>query len=68
MNIIRFFNERVKRLNIFDIKLAQGCAMLIAVIIVKLFPQILEIGLFWFVAAIIILGIRPVYAFFIRHA
>jgi len=68
MNIIRFFNERVKRLNIFDIKLVQGCAMLLAVIIVKLFPQILEVSLFWFLAAIVILGIHPVYAFFIKHA
>ncbi len=68
MYIIEFFNERVKRLNIFDIKLVQGCAMLLAVIIVKLIPQILEIDLFWFVVAIIILGMRPVYAFFIRTA
>ncbi len=67
MSLIRFFNERVRRLTIWDIKLAQGCAMLLAVIIIKLIPDILRIDLAWFVIVIIILAIRPMYAFFFKR-
>jgi hypothetical protein len=66
MSIIQFFNERVKRLNIFDVKLVQGCAMLLAVIIVKLIPQVLTVSIWWFVGLLILCAIRPVYVFFLR--
>lgn len=68
MSLIRFFNKRVRRLSIWDIKLAQGCAMLIALIIIKLIPDILRIDFAWIVALIIVLAIRPMYAFFFRKA
>ncbi len=67
MSLIRFFNERVRRLTIWDIKLAQGCAMLLAIIIIKLIPDILRIDLTWFIVLTIILAIRPVYAFFLKR-
>ena len=66
MTIFRYFNDRVKKLTIFDIKLAQGAAMCIALIIAKLFPEVLSISVWWFVAAAIVLGIRPMYAFFVK--
>ena len=66
MSAIRFFNERVKRLNIFDIKLIQGCAIFVALIIVKIIPEILNISIGWFITLLILCAIRPVYIFFIR--
>lgn len=67
MSLIRFFNERVRRLTIWDVKLAQGCAMLLAVIIIKLIPDILRVDMAWFIVLVIILAIRPMYAFFIKR-
>jgi hypothetical protein len=67
MSLIRFFDKRVRRLTIWDIKLAQGCAMLLAVIIVKLIPDILRIDFAWMIALTIILAIRPMYAFFFKR-
>ena len=66
MNIIQDMNERVKRLNIFDIKLVQGAAMFIALILAKLIPGIMEISIWWFVALSVICAIRPLYVFYIK--
>ena len=66
MGIFDFFNERVKNLTIFDIKLAQACAMCVILIIAKLIPQIMSIGIWWFVVLLIIFAIRPMYVFFIK--
>ncbi len=38
MNIIQFFNSRIKLMNIFDLKLAQIAAALVMWIVIKLFP------------------------------
>ncbi|MCK4338807.1 MAG: hypothetical protein KAW87_02305 [Candidatus Cloacimonetes bacterium] len=66
MGLIKNMNERVRKLTIFDIKLVQGAAMFIMLIIVKLIPQIMNISIWWFVALAILCGIRPVYVFFIK--
>ncbi len=67
-NLMRYFNDRVKQLTIWDVKLVQGAAMLLAVIIVKLFPPILDVNIGWFVAAAVVVAIRPMWAFFFRPA
>jgi len=66
MKIIGYFNERSRRLNIFDIKLLQVSAMAVALIVVKLVPGIMDIGITWFVAILIVCSLRPLYVFFIR--
>ncbi|MFQ6007814.1 MAG: hypothetical protein ACE5K8_02580 [Candidatus Zixiibacteriota bacterium] len=66
MKIIRSMNERVRRLNIFDVKLAQGAAMFIALILAKLVPDIMEISIWWFVALSALCAIKPAYVFLIR--
>ena len=38
----KFFDERARRLGILDTKLAQGAAMCVALILAKLFVQILD--------------------------
>lgn len=63
---IRYFNERVKRLTIWDLKLIQGAAMILAVIIVQLIPSILDIERQWFLLALAIVLIRPAYAFYFK--
>ena len=66
MKIIQDMNERVRKLNIFDIKLVQGCAMFVVLIIVKLIPQIMTINIWWFVVLLVICAIRPLYVFYIK--
>jgi hypothetical protein len=59
--IITFFNNRVKRFTIFDIKLVQGSAMIVALIFAKYIPQLLDISVWWFIAALVIISARPMY-------
>ena len=66
MLLIDFFNKKVKRLNIFDIKLIQGAAMALALILAKLIPQIMELSIWWFVALLLLLALRPIYMFYIK--
>lgn len=66
MKIIQDMNERVRKLNIFDIKLVQGCTMFVVLIIVKLIPQIMTINIWWFVVLLVICAIRPLYVFCIK--
>ncbi len=61
MKIISWMNDRIKKFTIFDIKLVQGAAMCVILIIVKLIPQIMTIGIWWFVVLAIVFGIRPMY-------
>jgi hypothetical protein len=66
MFFIDYFNKKVKRLNIYDIKLIQGAAMALAIILVKLIPQIMELSIWWFVALLALFLIRPFYMFYIK--
>lgn len=66
MSLIRNMNERVKKLGILDIKLAQGAAMSLMLIIVKLFPQILCIDIGWFIALALLLAIKPLISMYWR--
>lgn len=61
MKLITWMNNRIKRFTIFDIKLIQGVAMCVMLIIVKLIPQILTISVWWFVVLAIVFAIRPMY-------
>lgn len=63
MSLLKGMNERAKNFKIWDIKLAQGAAMCVMLIIAKLIPQILEISIWWLVVLAILLGIRPMYLF-----
>jgi hypothetical protein len=66
MGIFEDMNERVKKMNIFDVKLSQACAILVALIVVKIVPQIMSISIAWFVVLLVLCAIRPLYAFYIK--
>ena len=59
-------DRRVKRFGVLEIKLVQGAAMFVALIIVKLLPQILSLNVWWFVALAVVCGIRPVQVAFAK--
>jgi len=60
MSLWTWLDRRVRRLGVIDTKLAQGAAMCIAIILVKLVPDILRLGIGWFIALAVLLGIHPV--------
>lgn len=66
MRMIQYFNGRVKKLNIFDLKLIQGGAMILALIIAKMAPQILAVNIWWLVGLLVLFLVRPAYAFYFK--
>jgi hypothetical protein len=64
MSLWQDFDNRARRLGILDTKLAQGGAIFFALIIVKLFPQIMTLSIWWFVVLAVLCGIKPALTFF----
>jgi len=64
MALWEYFDSRARRLGIVDTKLALGAAMFMALTIVKLVPEILNVSVWWFVVLWIGCGIRPMLVFF----
>lgn len=54
-------NQRVKRFSLVDLKLSQFVAMFAVLIIVKYFPRITKLNVWWFVVLLIICAIKPMY-------
>ncbi len=67
ISMIDYWNRKVKKFTIFDVKLVQGAAMAFALIIVKLFPQIMSLSIWWFVAFAVVCALRPVYAMWFKE-
>jgi hypothetical protein len=67
MSMIDYWNRKVKKFTIFDVKLAQGAAMAFVLIIVKFFPQILSLSIWWFVACAVVCALRPAYAMWMKQ-
>jgi hypothetical protein len=59
-------NRRVKRCGIIDMKLAQGSAMFLALILAKLFPRILTISIWWFVGLLFLCAVKPMSIFYAK--
>ncbi|MGB5659803.1 MAG: hypothetical protein WBO54_10015 [Thermoanaerobaculia bacterium] len=57
-------DRRARRLGILDTKLAQGAAVFFALTVVKLFPEVLTLSIWWFVGLSVACAIRPVVTFF----
>ena len=67
MNIIDNMNQRVSKLSVFDVKLAQFSAIFLTLIVVKILPEITNINMWWFIGLLILSAIKPVYAFFFKQ-
>ena len=63
-----YFDERARRLGIFDTKLAQAAAICFALIIVKLIPEIMNLSIWWFVVLAVLCAIKPLVTFYGRQA
>ena len=61
--ILAKMDARVEDFGVLDIKLAQGAAIFLVLTVVKLFPQIMSLSVWWFVILMIGCAIRPVWLF-----
>jgi hypothetical protein len=59
-----FFDRRARRLGILDTKLAQAAAICFALVIVKLIPEIMDVGIAWFGLLAILFAIKPMITFY----
>ena len=66
MTLLQYANNRVKKFNIFDLKLAQLAGIFVVLILVKLIPDIMKINIWWFIVLLVLSAIRPIYVFFIK--
>ncbi len=66
MDLIQYFNNRIKIFTIFDVKLAQGAGIFSALIVVKIFPEIMSLHIGWFIGLSILFTLRPVYALYFK--
>ena len=63
MGLLEDMNQRVKKFDLVDVKLAQGAAMFGALIVANLIPEIMDLSSWWFVALFVVSAIRPFYVF-----
>lgn len=61
--VLTNMDTRVQGFGVLDIKLAQGAAVFLVLIIVKIFPQIMNLNIWWFVILMIACALRPVWLF-----
>jgi len=66
MNIIQFFNKRIKLMDILDLKLAQIVAALVMWIVIKIFPVLTKVDYIWLIIPIILISIRLFYIVFAK--
>ena len=59
-------NDRIKKLTLLDLKLAQGIGIFAALIIAKLIPEIMNVPIGWFIALMILCTLRPLYVLFFK--
>ncbi|NIM20270.1 MAG: hypothetical protein GTO51_08570 [Candidatus Latescibacteria bacterium] len=67
MELLEFFNKRARNLSVVDVKLAQGAAMCLALIVAKLIPRIMDVNVWWFMAALAVCAVKPFYVFYMRE-
>ena len=67
MGLLEDMDQRVKKLSLIDVKLAQGVAMFFALIIAKIIPDIMDLSIWWFVGLAILCTIKPFYVFWFEE-
>jgi hypothetical protein len=63
-----YFDNRARRMGILDTKLIQAAAIFFALAIVKLFPQIMTVNIWWFIVLAIVCAIKPIITFYGKSA
>ena len=59
-------NEKVKKLSLVDLKLIKLAVFFATILIVKIFPKLLEINARLLIILVIVCAIKPFYTFWIK--
>jgi hypothetical protein len=60
---LAYWNRKVRRFTIIDVKLVQVGAMAVALAVAKLIPEIMGLSVWWFLAAAVVCLLRPAFVF-----
>ncbi|MDP8298547.1 MAG: hypothetical protein P9L88_01385 [Candidatus Tantalella remota] len=66
MSIFKELDGRAHRLSAMDIGLIKWCMLICGLIIAKVFPQLLDVSYLKLIIIAVLLGIKPVYVFWIK--
>lgn len=66
MKSIDYWDRKVKKLGILELKMAQAATMGFTLIIVKIFPQILALSVWWFIALLVVCSAPVHYALWFK--
>ena len=64
--MIAYFNKRIKNLTFWDIALTKLSVLFATIVIVQLFPRLLEINIFLWIILSLLCAIRPLYAVWVK--
>jgi len=64
--LVEYWNRKVKRFTIWDVKLVQVASAMLMLIIVKVFPGIMNLDVWWFVAIALACVPRLAYVLWIK--
>lgn len=64
MTVWAAFDDRVRRLGLLDLKLAQGAAFFLGLVIAKTVPAVLGVSVWWLAAICLALAVKPTVDFF----
>lgn len=67
-NWIRSWNEKVKKFTIWDLELVQIYTVATWLIVIKIFPQIMQISIWWLVIIWVPCAVRVIYIVWIRKS
>ena len=60
------WNERVKKLSVWDIGLIKWAVFCATIVVVKLIPSLLDINIWVFVLFLIVFSVKPLYVFWVK--
>lgn len=66
MGFWKNMDAKVKKMTVMDIGLVKFSAFFFAIIIVKLFPQLLKIDYVVLIVLVLACGIKPLYKFWVK--
>ncbi len=66
MNIPSFLDSKIKKMDWLDISLVKWSCVAFGVLLVILFPDLLEINAWLVVAVVVILALRPFYRVYLK--
>ena len=62
----RYLDDKVRKFSFVDVKLLQLLAALLAVVAVKVVPEILDLSIWLFLALAVLCAVKPCYVFFLQ--